>query len=338
MRLFVEACLRAPVGVALLAMLEKRHREDVAFFRAPPDSNSAAVEAAVASVGSMGFGELCSIAVDAGESFAGPWGSAAPEQVAVSYRCAEERRPIAEAIADRFDRELHTPMDPGCQEWWTSAGYPARRLFDEFDKVYSNGSFTWAGLWTTTAPPPETHDELINRWEIFPGPVSRWRLPVLERARVREISRPSDWLDLVLEFPKLYEGPNDAWELPGPNRATVSRLFDVPNQRAAVAESKGRLMPDWRAVAQAIDGVHLTWAGFITTEGFVREAGDGRHTMVRHWGSERTLWLSDVFGEPEPLPAPNLSGRINEVTGISVSRDETRREEDRRLLMDLLGR
>lgn len=73
-------------------------------------------------------------------------------------------------------------MDREGQQWWTSAtrGDPAmdrRRLFQDYREVYGNGEFTWAGLWTVTDPPPEVHDDLVSVWEIFLGPISRWRLP-----------------------------------------------------------------------------------------------------------------------------------------------------------------
>ena len=50
--------------------------------------------------------------------------------------------------------------------------------------------------------------------------------------------------------------------------------------------------------------MHLSWAGFLTTEGTVIDLGDGDVTMLRFWGAERTMWLRDVFGDPEPNPEP----------------------------------
>ena len=148
---FEVACVDSPAGVALLAALEARERNDVSWFDPPADSSPAAVEAAVRAVGSMSFGDLCSVAVDAAESLVGPWASRAAEAAAAAYRYAAARRPIAAVIGERFDRELHAPMDPDSQQWWTSAtrGDPAtdrRRLFQNYREVYGNGEFTWAGL------------------------------------------------------------------------------------------------------------------------------------------------------------------------------------------------
>ena len=337
---FADSCVASPAGVALLAALEARERDDVRWFHAPPDSRPDAVAAAVRSVASMSFGDLCHVAVDAGDSLAGPWTSGAPANVASCYQHAEARYPIAVAVGERFDQELHSPMDANAQQWWTSFGYPPRRLFADFDVVYSKGAFAWNGLWTATRPPPEAHDDLISRWEIYPGPVSRWRIPVVDGARIYEVNRPADWLALALKFPKMYTGPDDGWELPGPNQNQVAGtgLIEIPHQRATVTQSNGRLMPDWAALSRVLDGVHLSWAGFITTEGCIVDVSDGVHTMLRHWGSERTHWLRDAFGEPEPLAAPHLSGRSGGFGGVSTVEDLTRREEDRRLLAAHLGR
>lgn len=70
-------------------------------------------------------------------------------------------------------------------------------------------------------------------------------------------------------------------------------------------------MPDWERAADDFDGVHVSWSGKLTCEGRiidVAELGDDVVTMLRYWGSERTSWLNDVFGVPEPLEAPELSG------------------------------
>jgi hypothetical protein len=271
----------------LLAALEARERSDVSWFESPVDSSPAAVEAAVRAVGSMSFGDLCAVAVDAAESLVGPWVSRAAEAAAAAYRCADARRPIAAAIGERFDRELHAPMDPAGQQWWTSAtrGDPAtdrRRLFQNYREVYGNGEFTWAGLWTVTDPPPEVHDDLVSVWEIFPGPISRWRLPVDPGARVYEVHRPHDWLALVTAHPMEAMRPHGGWELPGSNQSIEkSGLLDLPQQKAAVRDLATHVLPDWSSVATSFDGIHLSWAGFITTEGYVITADDGKVTMLR---------------------------------------------------------
>jgi hypothetical protein len=340
---FEDACVESPAGTILLAAVEARERSDVSMFEPPQDSSPAAVEAAVRRVGSMTFGALCSIAVTAAESLVGPWVGGAAGAAAAAYRCAEARRPIAAVVGARFDRELHAPMDPDRQQWWTlgvrQEAFDRRPLFQNYDDVYGNGEFTWAGLWTVTDPPPELHEGLRSVWEIYPGPVSRWRLPVAEGARVYELHRPQDWLALVAAHPVDAIRPHEGWELPGPNQSIGgSGLLDLPQQKAAVSELSGHILPDWSSVANSFDAVHLSWAGFITTEGYVIAAGDRVFTMLRYWGSERTHWLSDCFGVPEPLEAPVLSESANGDLDGSGSTGDHSRTTDRTLLNHLLGR
>ena len=88
-----------------------------------------------------------------------------------------------------------------------------------------------------------------------------------------------------------------------------------------------RLVPDWAAVAADYDGVHVSWAGFLTAEGYVSDLDGGDVTMLRYWFSERTLWLRDVFGEPIPLDTPH-SDIADIVLGIDVRNDDIRRAHD----------
>jgi hypothetical protein len=64
----------------------------------------------------------------------------------------------------------------------------------------------------------------------------------------------------------------------------------------------------------------------------------GGVTMLRYWGSERTLWLHDVFGNPAPLAPPTFSNRFGMDHEIDESQVEDRLAEDRLVLNTLLGR
>lgn len=215
--------MESPAGVALLAVLEASEQATVSQWEPPPDSSPDAVSAAVDSVRSMTFGRLCSVAVDSARSVAGPWSAGAPALVALAYRFASDRRAIAAAIGERFHTELHAPMDPSEQQWWMSAprtdeiGSPGP-LFRDFGAVYGNGEFTWAGLWTVSDPADAAHDELIDTWELYPGPVGRWRLPVRADARVYEIHRPEDWVALVEAHPMSARRAHAGWGLPASAR------------------------------------------------------------------------------------------------------------------------
>jgi hypothetical protein len=341
---FVDALLAAPVGVALLARLERRQRRDLSFWEnTPAASLPTAVRAAVDALEGTTLDELVAIALDAGQ-IAGPWTADAESQVARAYRRAHDRRPLAEAVAERFAADLHGEVEAVPQEWWLSY-QPAepwyyRRLFEHLDDGYGNGEFTWNGLWTVGAPPAEAHDSLAGAWELLTTPVTRWEVPLRPGARIWSIHRPEDWVELVTTYPRPARSRHEGWELPGPNQhlRRVQDLFAVPTQNAARYYVRRHLVPDWPAVARDWDAVHLSWAGYLTTEGFVSDLDGGGATMLRYWFSERTLWLNDVLGDPQPLPAPGLSGSISGLQGADARTDPTRRAEDERLIQAQLGR
>jgi len=79
-------------------------------------------------------------------------------------------------------------------------------------------------------------------------------------------------------------------------------------------------------------------AGFITTHDRRIELDDQSFTMLRHWGSERTHWLRDCFGAPEPMESPDLAGRIYNLVGIDTVQDSERAAADIELFERLLGR
>ncbi len=337
----LRSILAAPAGVALLAGLEGHRGDGRGWFATAVDSDPEAVARAVDDVGASSFGALVSAAVEAAAWGAGPWMPDAPMNLARAYAHAGARRPIARALVERYGDELDRDIDVGAQQWWhatePSASAVAPR-FTDFDDVYGNGEFTFAGLWTVTDPPAEVHVDLVDAWEMDRGPVSRWHLPVSATARVWEIHDPTDWARLVETYPRVADRPHGGWELPGPNQhdGDVDALLTVAGQHAARRDGRRHVLPDWAAVADDYDGVHLSWAGFITTEGHVSDLGDDRLTMLRYWASERTLWLADVFATPVPEAAPMLSGMA--VRGVDVGRDQDRQRQDRAVLRALLAR
>jgi hypothetical protein len=118
----------------------------------------------------------------------------------------------------------------------------------------------------------------------------------------------------------------------------AAELLAVPGQHAMRAHVSRHVLPDWAAVSADYDGVHLSWAGFLTTEGYVCDLDAGGVTMLRYWGSERTHWLADVFGDPVPLGAPVLSGSMSGALGVDVGVDDARRAHDLDVLTKLLVR
>jgi hypothetical protein len=339
---FVDALLAAPVGVTWLGLLEADARDDVPWRLIPADTHPDAVAKAAEAVRTGTLGSVLAPAINGGYMEVGPWIPYAAEVAATAYRGAEGRRPIAEALADRFGQELHASVDPDAQQWWHSdhraEGFFAKPRFQAFDEVYGAGQFTQAGVWTVSDPPPETHADLAGAWEIEPGPVSRWRLPVRPGARVLEIHRPDDWVSLVARYPASARPNQECWELPGPNNPLggLSALMAVPGQRAARTSIRRHLVPDWGRLAHDYDGVHLSWAGFLTSEGFVSDLDGGDVAMLRYWFSERTHWLNDVFGEPEPLDSPAVPAPGFGAVDVRV--DSSRRQRDEAVLRALLAR
>ena len=301
---FVDALMASPLGVALLGFLEAGGRHDRLW--TSRSTTTATVAAAVDAVSEMSFGQFVDAAVYTSVIESGPWIGDAALSVANGYRNAQARAPIAEAIHERFGEVLHVPLDPGAQQWWTddqSCREPVTRRFVDYEDVYGSGQFTWAGLWSVTDPPEEAHDQLVDAWEYEVGPVSRCWLPVRPEAKIFEIHRPEDWARLVSEHPR--EGPTHSdWELPGLNQhhSDIAALEAVPGQSGVRTSVRRNLAPDWRSIASQYDGVHLSWAGFITSEGYISDLPGGDVTMLRYWFSERTLWLADVFGEPDHAP------------------------------------
>ena len=331
----IEAILVAPAALALLARLEGTHRRDTSWHDVPKDSSPTAVGLAASSLATMPWGELLALAVNAAEFQVGPWSGQGPMTLPYLYECALQRRPIAEALVVQFGDQLRQGLDPQRQEWWGHATRMDERSeptrFVDLTQIYSNGEFTFGGLWTTTEPPERAHPDLTIAWDFFGGPYVRWNLPVLAGARIYEIDRPADWNQLVETYPHVATTPHAGWELPGPNQypSDTKMLRRFSRQRAVRIDPLVHRLPEWTAVSADYDGVHLSWAGFLTTEGVVSELADGALTMLRYWGSERTLWLRDVFGEPEELTCVVLDGsvRSSAVGGASpggVTMDQAR--------------
>jgi hypothetical protein len=196
------------------------------------------------------------------------------------------------------------------------------------DEVYGAGQFTLAGMWTVSDPPPETHPELAGAWELEQGSVSRWQFPVRSGARVFQVDRPADWVRLVTTHAATGR-PHPEWELPGVNQdpGALAGLLAIDGQHGARTAIRRHLVPDWAAVAADYDGVHLSWAGFLTAEGYVSDLGGGDVSMLRYWFSERTLWLRDVFEDPVPPDALRQDPH-GEPQVVDVRNDQSRRRDD----------
>jgi hypothetical protein len=319
-----DALLAAPVGVCLIADLEEAGR----------------------SVGSMSFGDLATAGVWAGYMSSGPWMPDAPETVARAYLGAPDRTAVADAIADRFGAELEAPADLERQELWFTGPWeddrPPGPVFGDLDAAYDAGEFPLAGLFTANGPPAEAHNDLAGAWELDFDPLTRWRLPVVGSPRVLDLHRPQDWVGLVERHPK-GAGEHGSWSLPGQSHrrgyVDARALEEASGGRACRAEVAAHLVPDWASVAGEWDAIHLSWAGFLTSEALVSDVARGGVAMLRFWLGERVLWLRDCFGEPQPMTGPVMPEQdSNPVRSVDVRADPGRQARDRRWIAGMLGR
>lgn len=91
-------------------------------------------------------------------------------------------------------------------------------------------------------------------------------------ARIREIHGPDDWARLVNEYPMevTREKRGDWWRTTGRD---------------------GRWwIPDWAAVAEDYDAVHVTVLGYLSTAGWAVPTAHGA-TVLAGWGPGHTCWL-----------------------------------------------
>ena len=117
-----------------------------------------------------------------------------------------------------------------------------------------------------------------------------------------EIHGPADWHELCVQYPAKYT-------------------------------KDSRLVPNWGAVAEEWDGVHLSFGGFLTAEQNRHESAAG-WTMLDFWHAEQTYWLRALKTETERQPdfdegmgPPQIEGlrshRIGWKSGTLLMSDES---------------
>jgi hypothetical protein len=188
----------------------------------------------------------------------------------------------AEMLGDDRAAATDRPADPaaplsGC--WWST---PAM-----------------ASLITTTRPLPGLGSiELAWEEDSF-GQRSAlvWPLTTTRVPRVWEIDGPEAWVRLVNRYP-----------------------LDVTNaRRHDWYRTTGRVgtwrIPNWRAVADECDAVHVSVAGYLTTATRALPLADGDSaTVLAGWNPDQTWWLTDVLATTTSQPeswhgADDPSGR-----------------------------
>jgi hypothetical protein len=312
-RSLADALVGAPLGAVLLRVLE--HAQIDWSARQPGQIGSrpdlAHVEAAAAAVATMGSDSLVA-AMLAASCDANPW-SGAPDDIAGALADAELRRPIAEAVAAEHAAFLIAPLDSDCQV--LLATDPPDLIVGDLGAVYECGEFPWNGVRTHTALSSIHDTSLYCAHDAPSGDLMVWRVRVRDGARIAEITSPEAWLDLVRRHPKrtnpfrfietrsrvMPVSSHNAWDIrlrsiDRDGTATITFIDGVTREGV-----HGLVMPDWRSVATEYDAVHITWSQLVVGEGHVVDAGDGWLTVSRFWGSERTVFLTDVLHTPEPV-------------------------------------
>jgi hypothetical protein len=100
--------------------------------------------------------------------------------------------------------------------------------------------------------------EIGREASLHPRPWAVWNIrPCDDRAKVCEIDSAEAWCELVQAYPSLADD---------------------------------RLYPDWRAIATDFDGVHMTLAAIVATQGFTFLTSAGP-IAAAYWDLETTLWL-----------------------------------------------
>ncbi|MFW6195025.1 MAG: hypothetical protein ACOC5M_00705, partial [Chloroflexota bacterium] len=119
-------------------------------------------------------------------------------------------------------------------------------------------------------------------WDVREYRIACWKMIAEASARVYEIAGPEDWHALCLRYP-VEVGETAARDL---------------RKRWPGAD---RLTPDWQAVANDWDGVHLSLGGLLTAAQVVNRTPAG-WSVQWGWECELTVWLRWVFEAMERLP------------------------------------
>lgn len=111
-----------------------------------------------------------------------------------------------------------------------------------------------------------------------------WPLTPIRRPRVCEIDGPGSWIRLVANYP-----------------------LDVTNaRRHDWYKLTGRhgtwLIPDWSAVAEEWDAVHLSVAGYLTAATRSLRVAEDAATVLAGWSPDETWWLTDVLATSSTAP------------------------------------
>jgi hypothetical protein len=235
---------------------------------------------------------------------------AAGEHLCPWWNGIEVRVPRLLEIGGRLRHQAEALIDqPGIEAWWAPLDrdnqiwmegemrrpFPTSGSFDGFQgadtRMWKYTHSPFPAITTSTRIGGSTSQVAVivngsSDWWIDRYAAERRRVAVSPAARVREIDSAEDWHAFVTRYPMRAQ-PEDAYNL----SETGNHPWG-PNDG---------LVPDWAAVANDWDGVHVTlWAFLTATQ--VRITSDAGWTEPWAWTGEETTWLGWVFDEVEELP------------------------------------
>jgi hypothetical protein len=166
----------------------------------------------------------------------------------------------ADTLADEQQAAVERPSDPSAN--WSGAWWSAPVV---------------AGLYGTTRALPGAGPAGLCLVEDQMGwkTATSQRISVPLSARIFEITGPRAWAQLVADYP-----------------------FEVSHSRRhdwwrATGRAGTWLIPDYLAVAEHFDAIHLPVAGYLTTAGRPVDVGSDAASVLAGWDPDQTYWLTD---------------------------------------------
>ncbi len=189
-----------------------------------------------------------------------------PETTSAARKLSEWR---GTTVADDERARLERPADPAAPyggAWWSApadSGLPR----------------------TTRALPDGVAAEML--WEedsLGQEAATVWSTRVRSGARIFEVTGPAAWLDLVRRYP-------------------LDVTWGRRHEWYQVTGRDGRwLVPDWQAVSQDFEAVHLTVLGYLRTATRALHVDAETATMLAGWSPDGAFWLTDAFELANPIP------------------------------------
>lgn len=107
-----------------------------------------------------------------------------------------------------------------------------------------------------------------------------------------EIDSPSAWAGLWRDYPLDVTATRRGWA-------------------GATGRDGGWVIPDWEAMAEDWDGVHLTIAAYLECATTAIEVGDGVASVIAGWNPDETFWLRErpaAIGPPQRWRRTDATG------------------------------